>query len=313
MYGIFAQVTTKINDVTLNSQTVINNCGLIDFGTNSNNTLSFYFKFTKPSAQAIGNSNLKILLKYDSSSYGSEKGNVIVLSGSWSNNTEYIGTISCNISESEIKTTGSSIVLEFVTDSGVKSRSCEYPLNKALPPRFTFYPLSLSLACGDTSSKTFTIIPENIPSGASVTYLESYSNWSLISSTTTTRTLQPSSGTFLPSTVWVTPYINGVPYPSMTCAVSRSSFSSLATLAGNTIICPSENDVYTISGLGAGNTVSWSSSNIAVATVSGGTQSQVTVNGLTNGNVDLIATITNSCGQPVTKTKTINVGAPVLS
>ncbi len=73
IYGIYAQVETKITDVTLNSQTVINNCGLIDLGTNSNNNLSFYFKLTKPSNQAIGISDLKILLKYDSFSYGSEK------------------------------------------------------------------------------------------------------------------------------------------------------------------------------------------------------------------------------------------------
>ena len=97
----------------------------------------------------------------------------------------------------------------------------------------------------------------------------------------------------------------------MSCIVTRAAFINSATLSGNIVICPGGNGVYTISGLGAGNTVTWSSSNTAVATVSGGTQSQVTVNGLTNGAVNLIATVTNACGQVATPiTKAINIGAP---
>jgi hypothetical protein len=80
-----AQVTTSIDNVFANGITY-NNCNLIDFGTNSNNSLTFYFKLTKPTAQAIGNSTLRILLKYNGSSSGSERGNEIVLSSAWANN-----------------------------------------------------------------------------------------------------------------------------------------------------------------------------------------------------------------------------------
>lgn len=66
----FAQVNTTIESVFVNS-TTYNNCSLIDFGTTSNNSLTFYYKLTKPSGQAIGNSTLRIVLKYNSSSFGS--------------------------------------------------------------------------------------------------------------------------------------------------------------------------------------------------------------------------------------------------
>lgn len=99
-----------------------------------------------------------------------------MLSSAWANNnTEYVGAISCNISENEILATGSSIFIEFTTDSGVKTKSCEYPLKKTLPPSFSFSPTTLSLVCGDMGSQTFTVTPANIPSGANVAYQWSYS------------------------------------------------------------------------------------------------------------------------------------------
>lgn len=74
----FAQVSTTITDVFVNNQTTINNCGVIGFGSVSNNSLAVHFKLTKPSAQAIGNCNLKILLKYSNGTAGSQKANIIV-------------------------------------------------------------------------------------------------------------------------------------------------------------------------------------------------------------------------------------------
>jgi Secretion system C-terminal sorting domain len=59
-----------------------------------------------------------------------------------------------------------------------------------------------------------------------------------------------------------------------------------------------------------GNTVTWSSSNTAIATVTGGTNSQVNVNSIANGTCNLIATITNSCAQTTTVTKPLKIGAP---
>lgn len=302
--GIQAQVETKITDVTLNGQTVIKDCGVIDFGTNTNNTLSFYFKLKKPTAQAIGTSNLKIFLKYDSSSYGSERGNLIVQTGNWgNNNTEFISTILCSISESEIKTTGSSIVLEFITDSGIKTRSCEYPITKTPPPSFSFSPASVSIHCGDVSAKTFTVTPSNIPSGANVTYQWSYSGWSgTTSSVMNTVVLTPSSGSYLPSQVSVTPFINGVSQPTKTCTVNRSAFSTTGQINNDVICTVGSSNTYSLSGLAAlssSNTISWSTSNTSVATVTSSANETVLITAQSRGTFLLKATITNPCGEIV--------------
>jgi len=184
----------------------VSNCSSIDLEDNSSVSLTIYFKLTKPSNQALGTTNVKALLKYSSSSNGNEKGSYTVLSNSWgNNNTEFYGQIPINVSENEIQVNGSSIFIKSITDSGVESNSCEYPLEKDEVPSFTLSPTSISLSCGDTSSRTFTVTPSNIPSGANVTYQWSHSGWSLVSSTDTSRTLQPNPGTSLPSNVSVTP------------------------------------------------------------------------------------------------------------
>lgn len=308
--NVFAQVNTTIESVYVNG-TSYNSCSLIDFGTTSSNSLTFYYKLTKPSTQVIGNSALKILLKYNSLSSGSEKSNVIILSNSWTNNnTERTGTIACNISESEIQTTGSSIFIEFTTDSGVKTSSCEYKLTKTPPPSFSFTPTSLSLPCGDTNPRIFTVTPANIPSGATVTYQWSYGGWSEISSTSISKTLQPNSGTSLPSTVSVTPYINGVAQATKTCAVTRSAFTSIASITGNSNLCSISN-TYTISNTGT-NTITWSCSNTAIATLSVINPTTVTLTKIGSGTVNLIATLTNACGQTTEISKSVNVGSPIL-
>lgn len=187
-------------------------------------------------------------------------------------------------------------------------------------PTFTLSPSSLTFVCGTQQTKTFTVSTPNSIS-CSTSYL-----WSLganngwlyngspapasFSTTTSSITLTSANGNILPSTVNVTPILNGTSYAQMSCTTAFTAFSSSATITGNTAICPSNSVVCTINNLGAGNTVTWSSSSTAVATVSGGTQSQVTVNGVANGFADIIATISNACGQTVIKKNTVYVGVP---
>lgn len=187
-------------------------------------------------------------------------------------------------------------------------------------PTFTLSPTSLTFACGTPQTSTFTVSTTSSNS-CSTSY-----NWNLgvnngwlyngspapasFSTTTSSITLTSANGNILPSTVNVTPILNGTSYAQMSCTTAFTAFSSSATITGNTAICPSNSVVCTINNLGAGNTVTWSSSNTAVATVSGGTQSQVTVNGVANGFADIIATISNACGQTVIKKNTVYVGVP---
>lgn len=102
--SIYGQITPEIIDVLVNNQTTVNNCGLIDFEDNNNNTLTIYFKLTKPSNQAVGTTNVDALLKYSSSSNGVVRGTYTIGSNDWSNNnTEAYGSLPINISSSEVQ------------------------------------------------------------------------------------------------------------------------------------------------------------------------------------------------------------------
>ncbi len=180
----------------------------------------------------------------------------------------------------------------------------------APPPSFTFSPTSLGLACGDTSSQTFTMTPANIPSGANVTYLWSYSgSWSgTVNSSMSSVTLTPNSVISLPSTVSVTPYIDGVAYSSKSCTVSRSPIASSGSISGNTTVCTT--GTYTFSGLLAGQSVNWSLSNATAGTLSPTSGTSTTFTTTAGGATDIIATVTNSCGESYTKSLSLFAGLP---
>lgn len=175
------------------------------------------------------------------------------------------------------------------------------------PPSFTLFPTTLALSCSDASSRTFTVTPANIPSGAVVTYQWSHNGWSQISATSTSKTLQPNSGTTLPSSVTVTPILNGVVQPTKTATVTRSALTSSATISGSRTVCSSA--TYTMSGLLAGQTVSsWTVSNPSIAALSATSGATTTVTKIGNGQVTLTATIRNACNQTVTKAINLQLG-----
>ena len=310
--SINAQITTSINNIFLNSQTTVSNCNTLDFVTTQNNSLVFYYKLTRPQSLPNGTGKLRIMLKYDSSSNPQIITSLDILDSFWAN-TINEATISGNISENQVQVSGSSIYLEFETSGSIKSSSCSYPITKSLLPTFTLSPTSLNLVCGDTSAKTFAVTPANIPAGANVTYQWNFSGWNgTASSTMSSVSLTPNSGTSLPSTVSVTPFINGVAKPTMSCVVSRATFNPSSVITGNLNLCPSSTSTYTLTNLSS-NSVSWNSSNSSVASIGLASGSSVSVNGISNGSVVLTATITNSCGQTATKTFNINIGTANIS
>jgi hypothetical protein len=305
-----AQITAKIDQVFMNNQTTINLCNTIDFGTTQSNTLLFYYTLTKGSSQAVGDGNVKIYLKYSPTSNPIQKGPTItILSSSWSS-TQRTGTISCPIDASEVQVTGSSVYIEFSNGSSAY-QSCGNPIIKTPLPTFTLNTTSLSLGCGDVSSRTFTVTSTNIPNGATLVYSWSYPGWNGTSSTNSIS-LSPASGTTLPSSVSVTPFLNGVIQTTMVCSVTRSAFSSSATVSGTTGICSGSAN-YTISGILAGQTVTWSLSNPSIGSLSNQTNSGVTVTFNGNGAQTLSATITNACNQTTVKTFVINNGSTTFS
>ena len=108
---INAQITANIDQVFANSQTTVTGCNTIDFGTNSNNHLVFYFTLTKNANYTVEDGYLKIILKYSSNS-SSFRESLYIPASLW-NDTQYVHTIATNISANEVQVNGSSIYLEF--------------------------------------------------------------------------------------------------------------------------------------------------------------------------------------------------------
>lgn len=196
-----------------------------------------------------------------------------------------------------------------MSPSGTRyTSSCTFTITKNPPPSFTLAPTPLGLACGDTTAKIFTVTPANIPSGITPSYNWSFPDWTEVGSTATSKTLQPSSGSNLPSTITVTQYINGVATETKTCTISRSPIATSGTISGNNTVCNSQ--IYTLTGLLAGQSVNWSLSNSTAGTLNTTTGTSTTFTKADGGTVNLTATISNSCGESYVKTISLFVGSP---
>ncbi|TDT46691.1 putative secreted protein (Por secretion system target) [Maribacter spongiicola] len=175
------------------------------------------------------------------------------------------------------------------------------------PPTFTLTSNVNSIACGVTTPVVFTV--NNVyNSPGTMTYQWGYPGWSgTVNSTMSTVTLTPTSSTTLPGTVTVTPYLNGVAQPTKTLTVTRSAFTSNASISGSSAVCSSS--TYTMSGLLAGQSVtSWVVSIPSKATLSTTSGNSTTVTKIGSGPITLTATITNSCNQTITKSIDLQLG-----
>jgi hypothetical protein len=189
-------------------------------------------------------------------------------------------------------------------------------------PTFTITPPSLTFDCGTLQTKTFTVSTSNALS-CPVSYswnLGANNGWLYLGNpapanfTTTSNsiTLTSANGYVLPASVNVVPVLNGNNLPQITCLTSFSPFTSMAVISGINSFCTNQSSsTYTINA-GVGNTVTWSTSNSAIASISNPTNSQVTVTAQAQGLFYVNATITNPCGQTVVKTSSpITVGTPM--
>lgn len=93
-------------------------------------------------------------------------------------------------------------------------------------------------------------------------------------------------------------------------SVTRTLFTTAATISGSETVCSSAS--YTVSGLESGLSVqSWSITNSNVASLNNTTGSSTTLTKLYQGNVTLTATIVNTCNETQTITKNIILGSPM--
>jgi hypothetical protein len=316
-FGSYAQVTVSVSNLqyTNNGQATVllANCGNIDLASSTTTSINLEINLSKPNGQVVGLSDLRVYTKTSSSESRIERSWAQITEISWSPNSPSTRSTSASfsINSSDFNASGGTLFVVFKSSGNIEYTStCIFTITKTPLPSFTLSPTTLNLTCGDTNSRVFAVTPANIPSGANVTYQWSYSGWSLVSSTETSRTLQPISAN--PGSVIVTPSINNTQQLSKTCSVSLAPFTSPATITGQTGICSGSAN-YTIS-LTGGQNVSWSLSNPSIGALSNQTNTGTTVSFSGNGAQTLIASITNQCGQgPVTKSFLINNGSPAFT
>lgn len=184
-------------------------------------------------------------------------------------------------------------------------------VNRIVTPNISGPPIIGS--CGDQTTANYSI--------SNQTYASNF-NWSVsggaqISGPTTGTSITvipppaPLSGNYTVSCIARVSGGNPLYKVTGTRNVSRAPFVSPAVISGSQSLCQGNTSTYNITGIGTGNTVIWSSSDTAVATISNPTQSQVTLSTpITQGSVTLKALITNSCGQTATKEFAVTVGSP---
>ncbi|MBF2708721.1 T9SS type A sorting domain-containing protein [Flavobacterium soyangense] len=197
----------------------------------------------------------------------------------------------------------------FKSSGGLEYTStCIFTISKALIPSFTLSPTSQILACEDTNVRTFTVLASNIPNGANLSYGWGFTGWNEISRTFNTITLSPASGALLPGNVMVFPTVNGVAYPSKTCTVTSSSIDPTGYISGSTTVCTT--GTYTFTGLLGGQSVAWSLSNTTAGNLSTTTGNSTIFTATGSGSVDIMATVSNTCGESYTKTLSLFAGSP---
>ncbi len=310
----FSQVNVAISQVQLvvqsNGQTITSGVP-IQLGTNTTGKLKFNLKLTKSNELTIG------LVRYSIGIYSSSGGFILKVPQEefylGDGNTGTTGNYEFDLYDTDLDFAGGCYL-------GVNVQQLDSPNDPPTPllswdsnqvslkktPTYYLIANPSSISCGTTAPVTFTV-NSNAPSNYS-NYQWSYgSGWTLSGSTTgTTLTLTPSASIL--GQVYVTPTFNGQIQPKNSITVPVQPFTTTATISGSDSICsPSTSANYSLSSVSAGQSINWSSSNTAIATVNGYGNS-VTVNRQSNGTFNLIATISNSCGQTVTVQKAIRFG-----
>ncbi|AWA30391.1 hypothetical protein HYN48_09990 [Flavobacterium magnum] len=302
--NVHAQVTVSITNMTYINGTPISNCGTIEFGTSPTVRVQFGINLTKPHNQVVGLSHLYV---YSLNAYGNRliHKNEVLQDANF--DTTYPSGADVTLNASDYNASGCTLFAVFTTFDNVEYSSCSYNITKTT---FSLSPTTVSMPCGDSNARTFTVTPANVPAGATVTYQWNYSGWNppTVSNTMSSVTLTPISGTSLPSSVTVTPKVNSTSSQTLVANTSRSAYSSSATISGATNICAGTS-TYTIGVIYPNESVAWSLTNNTTAFTSNPTNSQVNVTFTGTGPQTLKATITNTCGQTAVKTFVINTNA----
>lgn len=305
----YSQVNVSISNMQYINGTPISNCGTIDFDTNPTVRVQFTINLSKQTNQVVGTSNLYV---YTIGSSGSriERKNEIVQSVSF--DTNYQSSADITMNASDFNTSGGTLFAVFKSSGNIEYQTiCSYPIIKTQTPTFTLSPSTLSIPCGSVAPVTFTY--SNVYNTPNVTYNYGYSGWTFVSQTANSITLKPTNGNILPSNFSLIPLVNGVFQPSKTCVVSRAEFTTNSVIQGNGVVCPGSTQTFNLTNSSTFSSVSWNIPEFAVASITGSSNSTVTVQVLSSGTFTINANITNSCGQTATIPRTFNIGVPSVN
>lgn len=319
-FAVYSQVTVTPQSLQYTNSGLpsvnVGGCGTIDLGASTSTSIYFEIKLSKPDALVTGDGNVTVYIKKNAGSNDVSKLVLPVPSGSWPTGgstsvTSVAATI--NVVPSDFDPTGGLLFVIYTSSGGAGYTSCSYQVKRNATPEFKLTPSLVSIPCNSTAPVAFSVANVYNSPGSVVYSWIIGSGWNVAAGTYTTASnnymLTPVS--YPPGNITVHAKLAGVDYSAGSAIVSLASFTSTATIGGISAYCTYPTaSTYTIDA-GVGNTVTWSSSSPSIGSISSPTNSQVTVTSLTQGIFTLTALITNPCGQTVTKTKVVTVGAPM--
>lgn len=318
--GIYSQVTVTIESLqytNYGSPAVnVSSCGTINLASSNDTSITFGVKLTKPYNQVVGNARIVVYTQKNSVSEKKEKQSISISPSSWtsgdaSNPSIRATSTTVNVNVNEFDTSGGTFFVEYI--DGLAKKSCTYAVIRDMIPEFRLSPASVSIACNSKNPVTFT--ETNVyNSPGTVTYSWTIgAGWNYAAGTyqTSGNTLTLTPVSYPPSNISVTAKLGAINYSGGSSIMSLAPFTSTATITGISSYCTYPTlSTFSIDA-GAGSTVAWSTSSSSIGSISSPTNTQVNVTSQTQGIFTLSAVITNSCGQTVTKTKVVTVGAPM--
>ena len=160
----FSQVLiVSTENMQYSNGTGIDACSTIDFGADQEITISFWAKLEKPLNMATGDGNIEIMISnIDDYNSGTSIYSEFLASSSWSddftyNISTYTNYLTVTLQASSFNTTGGIFFLKYTSSSNIKYYSCKFSIIKNETPTFTISPITTSVSCNSTSSKTFMV------------------------------------------------------------------------------------------------------------------------------------------------------------
>ncbi|CAM3990789.1 hypothetical protein FLBR109950_11965 [Flavobacterium branchiophilum] len=151
-FSSYSQVSVNVQNLqyTNNGQSTISpaNCGNIDLASSTSTSINLGINLSKPNAQVVGLSDLRVYTQKSSSDSRVQRSWVQIQESFWtqpsSGNGTYSTTASFSINSSEFNVSGGTLFVVFKSSGGVEYQTnCSFTISKTPPPSFTFSPTSL--------------------------------------------------------------------------------------------------------------------------------------------------------------------------